>query len=144
MILNIMLVEKGIWTKEAKGKWLEFETEDRYVIPINLKDYDTEFLKNLEKEFDFDKNLSLDREQNLAINIVRDMYRDNEIYPDSDCPFIISNKNSAWWDRSEINYDFFPIEEWDKDNGNVDFLSSSLYWKLLKTDKEGKAIVEYE
>ena len=109
MSVKVEMREVAIW-KTPNGA--EFETEDRYMVKVETENH-------LEAKL-----------------LVREMYCENKIYPDSECPYLITDKNCEWWERSETNPKHFPYQPNTYDE-NIEFLCSQIEYEILeKQDKK--------
>ena len=101
-MVKVIMSELSLW-KTPNGA--EFETEDRYMVEV-------------------------DTENHLEAKVlVREMYCSNEIYPDSQCPYILTDEKCVWWERSETNPKHFPYQPNTYDE-NVEFLCSEIEYTI--------------
>ena len=101
-MVKVIMSELSLW-KTPNGA--EFETEDRYMVEV-------------------------DTENHLEAKVlVRELYCSNEIYPDSQCPYILTDEKCVWWERSETNPKHFPYQPNTYDE-NVEFLCSEIEYTI--------------
>ena len=115
-LTKVEVIEVALW-KTPNGA--ELETEDRYMVEVETENHLEAKLK------------------------VREMYVENKIYPDSECPYLTTDKDCDWWERSETNIKHFPYQP-NTDDENIEFLSSEISYEVLESKTLGSKKGERE